>query len=128
MGPSMGSMEPVGPMGPIGPMDLVGSGMSMMGGNLGGMPGRNEAMFKAALQTSSLGQHANSQLLLILAADLLQQFLVPRGYLAEIAERCGIRIDLGGQVPPHSIQVSLIGSVVANAMAAYFLQERALQH
>merc|ERR550534_2796024 len=99
-------------------MDVMS--MGMMGG-----VGANEAMFRAALSSGIHG--GQSQLLVLLPAELVQRVLIPRGHLAEIAQRCQVRIDLGADVPPNLRQVSLGGSVVANAMAALFLQERALQ-
>merc|ERR1712060_620567 len=101
-------------------------GGGMCGGMCGGMGG-SEAMFRAALQ-GNMGGTVMSQLSLLLPAELLSKSLVPHGHMAEIAQRCGIRIDLGDKVPPDMCQVGFTGSVVANAMAAYFLQERALQY
>merc|ERR1719433_831606 len=101
----------------------------MMGGDLGmGMAGTggSAAAFQMALQSSMLGQ-AGSKLLLLLPVDLLQQALVPHGHLSDIAQRCQICIDLGPEVHPNMRQVSLSGSVTANAVAVYLLQERAAQ-
>jgi len=122
MGGMGGGMMGMGGMGMPGCMDPMG-GLGMMGG----MPGGNEAMFKAALQ-SSLVAGSSSQLHLLLPNRLLQQALVPQGHLAEIANKCQIRIDLGQEVQPDLRQVTLCGGVAANSVAAYFLQERALQH
>ncbi|CAE8672298.1 unnamed protein product, partial [Polarella glacialis] len=88
--------------------------------------GGNEGIFKSALQSSMMGQ-CNSQLHLLLPNALLQQALIPNGQLGEIANKCSIRIDLGQEVQPNLRQVTLSGGVAANAMASYFLQERALQ-
>merc|ERR1712232_1112424 len=123
-----GSMGSLGGMGPLGSMDFLGCNMGMMGlGTMSGAMAANEAMFRAALQSTMTSQ-ANSQLFLLLPVDLLQKALVPHGHLADIAQRCQIRIDLGVDVPPNMRQVSFTGSVPANAMAAYFLQERAVQY
>merc|ERR1711920_99865 len=102
-----------------------------MGDMAAGMPpmadgaGPSEAMFKAALKSVGGGQ---SQMLLLLSAELLQKALIHFGHLAEIAEKCQVRIDLGAELPPGFRQVSFSGSAVANAMAAYFIQERTLQY
>mmetsp|Transcript_51742 Transcript_51742/g.160307 ORF Transcript_51742/g.160307 Transcript_51742/m.160307 type:complete len:131 (-) Transcript_51742:343-735(-) len=125
-------------MGGMGGMGLMGGNMGMAGIGMGGMNGMSgmsgvsstgvqEAMFKVALQSSMLGQ-VNTQLMFLLPMELLQKVLVPRGHLAEIAQRCQIHIDLGAEVPPSMRQVSFVGPVSANAMALYFLQERAAQH
>mmetsp|Transcript_27881 Transcript_27881/g.64994 ORF Transcript_27881/g.64994 Transcript_27881/m.64994 type:complete len:111 (+) Transcript_27881:1-333(+) len=105
----------------------MGSGMGMMGMGGGMWGGGNLSMLGAALNGSMLGNF-QSQLLLLLPADLLQQALVPHGHLAEIAQRCPVRIDLGAEVPPNLLQVSVTGPVAANALAIYFLQERAAQY
>merc|ERR1719316_2081767 len=98
--------------------------MAGMGG--AGMAAHNPMAFEAALQGSMLGQH-QAQLALLLPAELLQQALIPHGHLAEIAQKCNINIDLGAELSSMR-QVSLTGTVAANAMAAYFLQERSLQY
>merc|ERR1719188_833811 len=102
----MGGIGIGGPMGGGG-MDFMGGGMGCMGG-MGAMAAfggvANEAMFKAALQSGGMEQ-PNSQLLLLLPAELLRQVLVPRGHLQEIAEKCGIRIDCA-EVPPNMCQVA----------------------
>merc|ERR1719277_2246760 len=96
-------------------------GMDMMGGM-----GANEAMFQQALQSSAMSG-GQTQLHVLLPQDLLQRALIPNGHLGEIAQRCQIRLDLGPDVAPNRRQVTLTGAVAANAMAAYFLQERAAQ-
>lgn len=110
----MGGMNCMGPMGPMG-------GMAMGGACMGG-----EAVFRMMLQGSVLGQ-APSEMVLVLPNELLHQCLIPQGHLAEIARKCEIRIDLRGE-DAATRQVALMGTIVANAMAAYFLQERAFQH
>merc|ERR1719411_2098732 len=101
-------------MGPTGGMDFMYGGMGMIGNNMCGMG--NEAMFRVALQSSMVGQ-SNAQLLLLLPVDMLQQLLVPQGHLAEIAQKCGIRIDLGIEVPTNMCQVAFTGPIASNAMA-----------
>merc|ERR1719263_1620337 len=99
-------------------------GMAAMGMGMGGM---GPMAFEAALHNSMLSQH-QAQLALLLPVDLLQQSLIPQGHLADIAQKCRITIDLGAEVSPSMRQVSLTGTVAANTMAAYFLQERTLQY
>uniref|UniRef100_A0A7S2G9V2 Uncharacterized protein n=1 Tax=Alexandrium andersonii TaxID=327968 RepID=A0A7S2G9V2_9DINO len=120
MGLGMGGM---GPMGAMGGMGGMGMGMFGMGMGMGG----SEVAFRMLLMSSSIGQ-APGQLLLLLPAELLQKALVPHGHLADIAQKCQIRIDLGAEVSPNLLQVSLSGPVAANAMAAYFIQERMVQY
>merc|ERR1712110_1098811 len=97
----------------MGGMDFMGAGaMGGMTGAMGGGMGGNEAMFKAALQSSLMGQ-SSAQLLLLLPLDLLQQTLIPQGHLGEIAQKCGIRIDLGGEVQSNACQVALTGPIAA---------------
>merc|ERR1719221_2052651 len=118
----------MGLMGPMRAMDSVGAMGGMFGGYgmMGQGVGSSEVMFREALQLTIAGQ-CTSQMSLLLQAELLFKALVPYGHLADIAQKCGIRIDLGAEIPPDTCQVVFTGSVVANAMAAYFLQERALQ-
>jgi len=109
----------------FGPMGMMGmGGFDCMGGfgSLG-----SEMMFRAALQGSMIAG-SSSQLHLLLPSSLLQESLIPKGQLAEIAQKCQVRIELGQDVPPDLRQVTLRGGLAANAVAAYFLQERALQH
>merc|ERR1719361_2346163 len=119
MGGMGGMMGNMGNMGPTSGMDFMHGGMGMLSNNMMGMG--NEAMFRAALQSSMQGQ-SNAQLLILLPVDLLQQILVPQGHLAEIAQKCGIRIDLGMELPNNMCQVAFTGPIASNAMAAYFLQ------
>merc|ERR1719277_769234 len=97
-----------------------------MGMDLAGGAGANEAMFQQALQSSAMNG-GQTQLHLLLPQELLQRALIPNGHLGEIAQRCQVRLDLGADVAPNRRQVTLTGAVAANAMAAYFLQERASQ-
>merc|ERR1719163_1653205 len=97
-------------------------GMAGMGGM--GMAAMGPMAFQAMLQQSMLGQH-QAQLALLLPVDLLQRALVPHGHLAEIAQTCNINIDLGVELASMR-QVLLTGTVAANAMAAYFLQEQSI--
>merc|ERR1712217_572527 len=73
-------------------LDLAAGMLPLTGG-----AGPCEAMFKTALKSVS---GSESQLILLLSAELLQKALIPFGHLAEIAERCQIRIDLGAELPP----------------------------
>jgi len=133
-GMSMGGMGMNGPMGmgmgmglnsmgamgsPM--MGAMGAGNPMMGG-IGGSS--NERAFLVALQASGIN---SAQLTLLLPQSLVQNILVPRGIMAEIAQRSGSQIDLGSEGPPGMRQVSLKGSMVANALASLFLQEKAIQ-
>jgi len=123
---SMGGMGGMAGMGTMGSMTSLGS----MNSGMGGLSG-SEMMFAAALRsmngmTNQFGPQ--SQLVLLLPAELIQRALIPQGHIAEIAQRCGIRVDLGGEVHPDLLQVGLTGSIVANAMASYFLQERVQQY
>merc|ERR1712216_291729 len=82
--------------------------------------------FQALMQQSLLGQHRN-ELMLMLPVDLLQQALIPNGHLADICQTCNIGIELGAELQSMR-QVSLQGTVAANAMAAYLLQEQSLRY
>merc|ERR1711865_13123 len=101
-------------------------GMAGMSGGMGMGGATGQMAFQTVLQQSILGQHP-AQLAVLLPQDLLQQSLIPHGHLAAIAQTCNINMELGGE---HSgmRQVTLTGSVIANAMAAYFLQERSQQY
>mmetsp|Transcript_71056 Transcript_71056/g.219692 ORF Transcript_71056/g.219692 Transcript_71056/m.219692 type:complete len:161 (+) Transcript_71056:2-484(+) len=135
----MGSGSPGGMGGPVGMGAGMGMGMPGMGSVGGPMPGgmgmgnpmmgglgasSNERAFIAALQASGIN---NAQLTLLLPQNLVQNILVPRGMMAEIAQRSGSHIDLGSESPAGMRQVTLSGSMVANALASLFLQERAIQ-
>lgn len=115
-------------MGMMGSMGGGGMGMGMfnpmMGMGMGFGISHNEAAFCQALQS----QGTQSQLLLLVPQDLLQKALIPHGDLSAIAQRCQIRIDLGDHVAPNMRQVSLSGTIAANAMASYFLQEKSVQY
>merc|ERR1719436_902402 len=110
-------------------MGGVGMGNPMMGmgmGNpmMGGMASQNERAFMAALQASGIN---NAQLTLLMPQGLLQNVLIPRGIMAEIAQRSGAKIDLGAEGPAGMRQVTLTGTMVANALASLYLQEKAIQ-
>lgn len=126
----MGGQMGMGGMGgPMGMMNGMGGPMGMMGmGGMGGMGmgAMGPMAFQAMLQQSMMGQH-EAQLAVLLPVDLIQQVLIPHGHLAEIAQTCNISIDLGAEISSMR-QVSLRGTIAANAMAAYFLQERSLQY
>lgn len=109
-------------MGMMNPMGMMG--MSGMGGM--GMGAMGPMALQQILQQSMLGQ-SQAQLALLLPVDLIQQALIPNGHLAEIAQTCSLNIDLGAEISGMR-QVTLTGTVAANAMAAYFLQERSLQY
>mmetsp|Transcript_19258 Transcript_19258/g.57840 ORF Transcript_19258/g.57840 Transcript_19258/m.57840 type:complete len:120 (+) Transcript_19258:1-360(+) len=111
----------MGAVGAVGGVGMMGMGVGM------GAMGCSEGAFRTLLQSSTVGQ-LPGQLLLLLPAELMQKALVPHGHLADIAQKCQIRIDMGAEVSPNLIQVSLSGPAVANAMATYFLQERAAQY
>merc|ERR1719296_473192 len=100
MGMGMGGM--CSPMG-MGGMGMGGMGMGMGSGS------SNERAFMAAPQA------------------LIQNILIPRGIMAEIAQRSGAQIDLGAESPAGMRQVTLSGSMVGNAMASLFLQEKVIQ-
>eukprot|EP00747_Dinoflagellata_sp_TGD_P168603 gnl/TRDRNA2_/TRDRNA2_195379_c0_seq1.p2 gnl/TRDRNA2_/TRDRNA2_195379_c0~~gnl/TRDRNA2_/TRDRNA2_195379_c0_seq1.p2 ORF type:complete len:111 (-),score=25.10 gnl/TRDRNA2_/TRDRNA2_195379_c0_seq1:85-417(-) len=99
----------------------------MMG--MGGMGMSQEAIFFNNLQqfTGMAGQ-MSSQVMVLLPVNLLTNALVPHGHLGDIAQKCNVRIDLGAEVPPNMRQVSIQGTLVANTMVVYFLQERAMQY
>merc|ERR1712176_696227 len=98
----------------------------MMGVTLGmtASGGYNEPVFRAALSSAGPGQ-PTAQLMLVLSERLVHQSLIPYGHLAEIAEKCQIRVDLGAEVSAGMLQINLSGSIAANSMAAYMLQDRA---
>merc|ERR1712217_635841 len=117
-------------MGGLGGMgiDTMG-GPGMMGGLMGMAAGGcfNEPVFRAALSSGGPGQ-PTAQLMLVLPERLVRQSLVPHGHLTEIADKCQIHVDLGAEVSAGMLQVTLSGSVAANSMAAYLLQERSMQY
>lgn len=118
----MGSMSGMGGMGGLGisPGGLGGMGVGVgLGGAAGGLD--------HALQQMARAGPPSSQLSLVMPASLIQQSLVPRGHIADVAQRCCVRVDLGEEVPPSGRVVSLTGTAASNAFAAYLLQERALQ-
>jgi len=123
----MGGMGGMGGLGGMG-MGMMGNAGMMGGLGLMGMGGgpANDAMFSAALTSAS--SQASSQLQLLMPSELLQKSLIPNGHLAEIAQKCRIQLDLGADVAPNQRQVCLSGTIAANAMAAYFLQERSMQY
>merc|ERR1712232_135122 len=98
----------------MGGMGMGGMGMGLggMGGmGMGGMGSSTERAFMTALEASGIN---NAQLTLLLPQPLVQNILVPRGFMAEIAQRSGSKIDLGSESPPGMRQVSLSGAMVAN--------------
>merc|ERR1719364_339376 len=111
--PMMGGMG-------MNPMMMGGMGNPMMGG----MGMNNERAFMQALQASGIN---NAQLTLLIPVNLVQNILVPRGFMAEIAQRSGAKIDLGNEGPPGMRQVTLSGTMTANALASLYLQEKVIQ-
>ncbi|CAJ1438923.1 unnamed protein product, partial [Effrenium voratum] len=95
----------------------LGLGMPSLD-SFGGMG--NEFMFRAALQSGMIAG-SQSQLHLLLPSSLLHQTLIPKGHLAEIAQKCQVHLELGQEVSSLQ-QVTLRGGIAANAVAAYFLQ------
>mmetsp|Transcript_73665 Transcript_73665/g.185689 ORF Transcript_73665/g.185689 Transcript_73665/m.185689 type:complete len:583 (-) Transcript_73665:144-1892(-) len=122
-GMGMGGMGMGNPMmGGMGMGNMMGMGM----GNpmMGGMASQNERAFMAALQASGIN---SAQLTLLMPQGLLQNVLIPRGIMAEIAQRSGAKIDLGAESPAGMRQVALTGTMVANSLASLFLQEKVIQ-
>merc|ERR1719263_1528977 len=118
MGMGMGMNPMMGGMG-MNPM-MMGMGNPMMGG----MGAPNERAFMQALQASGIN---NAQLTLLVPVNLVQNILIPRGFMAEIAQRSGSQIDLGNEGPSGMRQVSLSGTMMANALASLYLQEKVIQ-
>merc|ERR1712032_276426 len=125
MGGPMGmGMNSMGGMG-VGMHGRGGLGNSMMGPmGMGDSGSANEKAFLSALQASGIN---NAQLTLLLPSNLVQNILVPRGFMAEVAQKSGSKIDLGVENPPGMQQVTLSGAMVGNALASLFLQELVLQ-
>merc|ERR1719433_2119040 len=102
-----------------------GFGNPMMGNmGMGSSASTNEKAFLSALQASGIN---NAQLTLLLPSNLVQNILIPRGFMAEVAQKSGSKIDLGIENPPGMRQVSLSGAMVGNALASLFLQELVIQ-
>merc|ERR1719159_1255551 len=99
---------------------MMGMGNPMMGG----MGAPNEREFMQALQASGIN---NAKLTILVPVNLVQNILIPRGFMAEIAQRSGCQIDLGNEGPSGMRQVTLTGQMLQNAMAPLHLQERVLQ-
>merc|ERR1719247_1683277 len=132
-GMGMGSMG----MGGMGMMGMGGMGNPMMGGmgmnpmmmgmgmgGMGGMGMGNDMAFMKALQASGIN---NATLTLLIPMGLMHNILIPRGFMSEIAQRSGSKIDLGSEGPSGMIQVSLSGTMMANALASLYLQEKVIQ-
>merc|ERR1719329_1452074 len=113
-------------MGNIGAMNGMGMSPGGIGGSMGMGMGRGMGLDGALQQMTTVGL-PSSQLSLVMPASLITQSLVPRGHLADIAQRCSVRVDLGEEVAPGGRVVCLTGTAASNAFAAYLLQERALQ-
>eukprot|EP00401_Gymnodinium_catenatum_P070088 CAMPEP_0117518778 /NCGR_PEP_ID=MMETSP0784-20121206/32310_1 /TAXON_ID=39447 /ORGANISM="" /LENGTH=162 /DNA_ID=CAMNT_0005314715 /DNA_START=1 /DNA_END=486 /DNA_ORIENTATION=- len=124
-GMGMGGMSGMGMAGMNSSMGMGGMGMGGMGMmGMGGMGSGNERAFLTALQASGIN---SAQLTLLLPQSLVQNILVPRGFMAEVAQRSGAKIDLGAEGPAGMRQVTLSGTMVANALASLYLQEKAIQ-
>merc|ERR1712032_375531 len=112
-------------MGMNNPMGMGMGGMGNMGmGGMGGMGSSNEQAFMQALQASGVN---NAQLTLLLPQNLLQNVLIMRGFMQEIAQRSGCKIDIGNEGPAGMRQVCLTGTMMANALASLYLQEKVIQ-
>mmetsp|Transcript_85866 Transcript_85866/g.161677 ORF Transcript_85866/g.161677 Transcript_85866/m.161677 type:complete len:135 (+) Transcript_85866:2-406(+) len=118
--PMMGGMGMGGMGNPMMGMGMAGMGNPMMGGMAMG----NERAFMAALQASGIN---SAQITLLIPSNLVQNILVPRGFMAEIAQRSGCKIDLGNEGPAGMRQVTLSGQMVANSLGALYLQEKVIQ-
>merc|ERR1719162_681933 len=93
----------------------------MMGGMMGG---NNERAFMQALQASGIN---NAKLTILVPVGLVQNILIPRGFMSEIAQRSGAQIDLGNEGPSGMRQVNLNGTMIANSLASLYLQEKVIQ-
>merc|ERR1719321_2412762 len=104
---------------------MMQGGIGGMGGSSVSMDGQsgNERAFHNALQASGISR---SQLTLLLPSNILQNVLIPRGIVQEIAQRSGSTINLGIESPVNMRQVQLTGTMVANSLAALYLQEKVL--
>merc|ERR1719160_2395491 len=101
------------------PMMMGGMGMGGMGMGMG-----NERAFMQALQQSGIN---NAKLTVLVPVGLVQNILIPRGFMSEIAQRSGCQIDLGNEGPSGMRQVKLKGTMIANALASLYLQEKVIQ-
>merc|ERR1719374_469868 len=130
MGPGMGGMG----MGSMGNQGNYMNHMSQMGrqdgmggmcvGNMGGVGGSSaEKEFFSALEASGVN---NAQITLLLPQEMVYNVLIPRGIMAEIAQKSGSKIDLAenraGMTP-----TTLTGTMMANSLAALYLQDAALE-
>merc|ERR1719420_785342 len=113
----------MGGMGMGGMGGMGAGGMGGMGMGMGGLSG-NEKQFLTALQNSGVN---NAQLTILLPQNILQNVLIPRGIMQEIAQRSGSQINLGAENPAGMRQVNLSGTMIANSMAVLYLQEKVLQ-
>eukprot|EP00811_Abedinium_folium_P020152 NODE_29123_length_455_cov_7.289634.p1 GENE.NODE_29123_length_455_cov_7.289634~~NODE_29123_length_455_cov_7.289634.p1 ORF type:complete len:135 (-),score=46.41 NODE_29123_length_455_cov_7.289634:50-454(-) len=99
-------------------------GMGGMGAGAGGGAGGGERAFFAALRASGVG---TAQLTLLLPQALVHDVFVPQGIMGDVAVRSGSKIDLGREGPSGTQQVVLNGSMVSNALASLYLQEKVVQ-
>lgn len=78
--------------------------------------------------TSAFNGTEGSRLPLLFPRRVLDGGLLARGHLGEVAQRCGVRIDLEADTLPGDLRaLTLTGTVVANAFAVLHLQWRAAQ-
>merc|ERR1740117_2020375 len=105
------------------PMMMGGMGMGM--GGMGGMGAMgNEGAFMQALQVSGIN---NATITLLMPVNLIQNILIPRGIMSEIAQRSGAKMDLGSEGPSGMLSVILTGTMIANSLASLYLQEKVIQ-
>merc|ERR1719336_71855 len=100
----------------------MGMGMGMNGMGMG-----NPMLGGMGMGNPMLSGIGNSQLTLLIPQALVQNILIPRGIMAEIAQRSASQIDLGLESPPGMRQVTVSGTMVSNALASLFLQEKVIQ-
>jgi len=116
-GPGATSFKPdAGP--PNGTMGGLGAGLETLGGS--------DSIFRQAMEKGMIAASV-SPMHILLPKSALQQALLPKGHLTDIAKKCQVQIDLGQELADLR-QVTIKGGLAANAYAAYLLQEKALQH
>lgn len=116
-GPGPTSFKPdAGP--PNGTMGGLGAGLETLGGS--------DSIFRQAMEKGMIAASV-SPMHILLPKSALQQALLPKGHLTDIAKKCQVQIDLGQELADLR-QVTIKGGLAANAYAAYLLQEKALQH
>merc|ERR1740121_2067070 len=103
-----------------GPMGMKMGGFGLDGMGMGGCTGSSERAFMQALQASGVNR---ASITLLLPQKIVQQVLVPMGFMSEVAQRSGSQIDLGPEEPDGMRQVTLTGPMMGNALGALLLQE-----